>query len=101
MCNQAGGLISRVIEEKGIATINLSINRDITKKIRPPRSAHVDFPHGAAFGEPGNVDQQMAVLKELLLLLQKATEPGAMVDLGFKWRRTKYRPVEKKDFPSR
>ena len=90
MCNQAGGLISRVIEESGIPTVNLSINRDITKKILPPRSVHVDFPHGVAFGEPQNVNQQMAVLRELLLLLQKGTEPGIIVDPPFKWRRTKY-----------
>lgn len=98
MCNRAGGLISRVIESYGVPTINLSINIDFTKKVCPPRSVHIDFPYGAVFGEPGNVDQQMAVIKELFLHLQKAKESGEVSYPPFKWRRTRYSSVKPEDF---
>ncbi len=37
------------------------------------------------FGEPGNVDKQRKVLLDLLGLLTRATEPGARVDLPYRW----------------
>ena len=98
MCNRAGGLISRVIESYGIPTINHSINRAFTEKIKPPRSVCFNFPYGAPFGEPGNADQQMTVLRDLLLLLQTATEPGVIVDAPYKWRRETYKTLKAGDF---
>jgi hypothetical protein len=32
----------------------------------------------------------MAILRELLLLLQTAKEPGTLTDMPFRWRRTVY-----------
>jgi D-proline reductase (dithiol) PrdB len=98
MCNRAGGLISRVIESYGIPTISHSINRAFTEKIRPPRSLFFNFPYGAPFGEPGNVNQQMTVLRDLFLLLQEAKEPGVILDAPYKWRREKYEEVTAGDF---
>lgn len=55
-----------------------------------PRAAFVKFPHGASFGEPDNRLQQMTILRELLLLLQTARQPGILVDLPYKWKRSTY-----------
>ena len=98
MCNRAVGLISRVIEEHGIPTISLSINREFSEKIPAPRSAFVKFPYGAAFGEPGNADQQRTLLRDLLVILQRASEPGKIEDLPYQWRRTKYERPDKESF---
>ena len=100
MCNRAGGLISRVIEASGIPTVSLSINRGVSENIRAPRAAFVRFPHGAALGEPHAVNQQLTVLRDLLLLLQTEQTPGNIVDLPYRWRRTKYDPVSWESFVS-
>ena len=71
----------------------LSINRPISEKVGAPRTGFVKFPHGASFGEPGNFDQHMNVLRELLVILQTADKPGEIVDLPFQWRKTKYELV--------
>ena len=70
--------------------MNLSINRGISEKIRAPRTLFVHFPHGASFGEPGNANQQLTILRDLLALVYEATEPGAIVDATYRWRRTEY-----------
>jgi len=48
------------------------------------------WPYGHPLGEPGHVKQQKAVLERAFNCLQTATEPGAIEDLPFKWRREKY-----------
>ena len=98
MCNRAGGLIARVVESYGIATATLSINRDISLRIRAPRTVFVKFPHGAACGEPHARDQQLTVLRDLFWVLQDATEPGTMVEPGYRWRRTTYPAVSLSTF---
>jgi D-proline reductase (dithiol) PrdB len=82
-----------VLEAKGIPTVSLSINRPISEKLLAPRAAFVKFPHGASFGEPHNRLQQMTILRDLLLLLQTAEEPGILMDLPYKWRRSTYEEV--------
>ena len=41
MCNQSVGLIQRAIEYAGITTVSISLLREITGKIRPPRALFV------------------------------------------------------------
>jgi hypothetical protein len=98
MCNRAVGLISRVVESYGIPTVALSINRSFSEKIPAPRTAFIKFPYGAPFGEPGAQHQQMTILRDLLLLLQKAKTPGDIVDLPYKWRRSQYEEVAAQSF---
>lgn len=98
MCNRAGGLIARVVEENQIPTVSLSINRSISSRIGCPRTVFVKFPHGASFGEPGARDQQLSVLRDLFWALQDLREPGAIVEPGYRWRRTDYAPVPLESF---
>ncbi len=98
MCNRAGGLISRVVESHGIATVCLSINKGFSEKVRAPRSLFVKYPHGAALGEPNAVDQQMTVLRDLMWLAQRAEEPGTIVEPGYRWRRESFEPVPPESF---
>lgn len=84
------GLIQRAIEQAGIATIGISIVRDYSEKVRPPRTVFVRWPFGHPLGEPGNVRQQRAVLCEAFKALYAIAEPGTIIDLPFHWRRFDY-----------
>ena len=84
------GLIQREIEKAGIPTIGISIVREYTEKVRPPRSVYLRWPFGHPLGEPGNVRQQRAVLLEAFTALYAIEIPGKIVDLPFRWRRENY-----------
>ncbi len=84
------GLIQREIEKVGIATIGVSIVREYTEKVQPPRTVFLRWPFGHPLGEPGNVKQQRAVVLEAFRALYSITTPGEIVDLPFRWRRHDY-----------
>lgn len=73
-----------------MATVGISIVRDYSEKVRPPRTVFVRWPFGHPLGEPGNVRQQRAVLCEVFKALYTIAEPGTIVDLPFAWRRFDY-----------
>ena len=84
------GLIQREIEQAGIATIGISIVREYSEKVQPPRTVYLRWPFGHPLGEPGNHLQQRAVVLEALQALYQIEEPGTIIDLPFRWRREKY-----------
>jgi len=84
------GLIQREIERAGIPTIGISIVRDYSEKVRPPRTVALRWPFGHPLGEPGNRPQQRAVIFEAFRHLYAIREPGTIVDLPFRWRRQNY-----------
>lgn len=73
-----------------MATIGISIVREYSDKVRPPRTVFVRWPFGHPLGEAGNVRQQRAVLSEAFKALYAIEEPGTIVDLPFPWRRFDY-----------
>lgn len=72
----------------------LSIVREITEKTPPPRALYLRFPFGHALGEPGNRNQQLAVLLLAFRLLFEADRPGTIRDGGLRWRRESYSPPD-------
>jgi D-proline reductase (dithiol) PrdB len=84
------GLVARVLEDAGMATIALSIVREVTEKTPPPRALFLRFPFGHALGEPGNRAQQLTILLRAFQVLFSATAPGSIVDAGLRWRREGY-----------
>jgi D-proline reductase (dithiol) PrdB len=84
------GLAARAIEAEGVATVAISIVREITEKTPPPRALVLHWPFGHALGEPGNRPQQLEVLRRAFALLFKASGPGTLVDAGLRWRRETY-----------
>lgn len=75
MCNQSVGLIQRAIEYAGITTVSISLLREITEKIRPPRALFVPFPLGYPLGEPNNPDLQTRILRAAFALLLRTDVP--------------------------
>ena len=92
MCNRAVSLIARVIESCGISTVALSLNRELSEKIGAPRTLYLRYPYGAPLGEPGNVSQQRAILKDMFAALETIKEPGIIIDLTYRWRRDTFGP---------
>lgn len=80
MCNQAVGLIAAEIERRGIPTVCIELLRDVAERVRPPRSLWVPFPHGYPLGTPHNAEQQRAVVKAALALLERDAQPPLIVD---------------------
>jgi hypothetical protein len=79
------GLIARALEEQGIATVCVVMNRDITENVKPPRALFVRFPYGAPLGPAGDATTQMAVIRAALKLLTDATQPGTIVAPDIEW----------------
>jgi D-proline reductase (dithiol) PrdB len=84
------GLAAREIERVGIATVSLSIVREITEKTPPPRALFMRWPFGHALGEVGKREQQLHVLAKAFELIFEAEAPGELRDSGLRWRREKY-----------
>jgi len=82
VCHQTVGLVARAVEEAGIPTLTMSVGRDITETVRPPRAVFVDYPMGNETGRPGNVDEQRSIVRGAFAALAQMTEPGSIVDLG-------------------
>lgn len=85
MCHQTVGLVARTLEAAGIPTTSLSSCRTITASVRPPRAAFVDLPLGRTAGRPFERDEQRAIVRGALSLLETATGPGRIVDLPVTW----------------
>ena len=75
MCNQSVGLIQRAIEYAGISSVSISLLREITEKIQPPRALYVPFPLGYPLGEPNNVGLQTRVIQAAFALLPRNDAP--------------------------
>ena len=86
------------MEEAGISTIGISIVREYTQDVRPPRSIFLRWPFGHPLGEPFNEAQQHAVLREAFGALYSIREPGGIIDVPFRWRREHYESLQ--DGPS-
>ena len=79
------GLIARVLEAKGIATVCVVMNRDITENVKPPRALFVRFPYGAPLGPAGDAATQMAVIRAALDVLVTTAHPGTIVVSDIEW----------------
>lgn len=76
MCNQSVGLIQGVIEKQGISTVSISLLREVTEKVQPPRALFVDRPLGYPLGAPHCPElQRRIILAALELLESKAPLP--------------------------
>ena len=80
------GLIQRAIEEAGIPTLSISLNRTVTEKVRPPRAVLVGYPLGHPMGGPFDNKTQTSLLKEGFTLLRDIRVPGTLVDASDRYR---------------
>ncbi|MFQ5846759.1 MAG: hypothetical protein ACE5IQ_03690 [Candidatus Methylomirabilales bacterium] len=84
------GLIQRIIEARGIPTIGITLQEEITKRVNPPRALSLRYPFGHPLGEAFHVRQQRTILVEALKGLETITEPGTILKPGYVWRRHRF-----------
>jgi D-proline reductase (dithiol) PrdB len=76
------GLIQRSIESVGIATISISLAKDITEKLRLPRALFFGFPLGHPMGYPQQASSHRRVLRQLLRYLKEIDSPGTIIAMN-------------------
>lgn len=70
------GLVQSVIEKSGIPTVSISLLREVTERVRPPRALAVNRPLGYPLGEPRHIElQERTVMAALELLSRPVREP--------------------------
>lgn len=84
------GLVQRAIEAEDIPTIGISILKEVTEKVRPPRSVFLRYPFGHPLGEAFNIAQQRTILLDALAGLETIAEPGTILEPGYAWRRHRF-----------
>ena len=61
-------MLARVLEANGIATTSISLVREHSEKVKPPRALFVPFPFGHALGRANAPELQHRVLRAALFL---------------------------------
>ncbi len=67
--------VGHYLEQHGIPTAGISLVRENTAAMRPPRALWVPFPLGRPFGTPHAPDFQREVLRALLALFERPSGP--------------------------
>jgi len=69
------GALAHYLERAGIVTTQVSLVREHSEKIRPPRALWCSFELGRPFGAPNEPDFQRRVLSDVLKLLERTDGP--------------------------
>ncbi|MBO0859930.1 MAG: hypothetical protein J2P21_15985 [Chloracidobacterium sp.] len=75
MCQQTVCLLQAAIERVGIATVSISLLREVTSALKPPRALFAPFPMGYPLGEPKNPPLQHRIIAAALGLLERNSAP--------------------------
>ena len=86
-------MIARVLEEAGLSTIALSLIREQTVKIKPPRAVFVPFPFGISVGHRNDAAEQRAVLDLAFSTLEAAGGP-VLLDFDVPERNERAAPLQ-------
>jgi hypothetical protein len=68
-------VLARALEAAGVSTTSISLVREHTEKVKPPRALFVPFPFGMALGRPDDPELQHRVLRAALDLLLEPAGP--------------------------
>lgn len=77
LCHQTLGIVARAIEQRGIPTMIISVDRGMTDKTRPPRTAYYNGEFGAVAGKPNWKEYQLRVLDESIRWIETFDQPAA------------------------
>lgn len=76
LCHQSVALAARAIEQAGIPTMMLSVEREVIKQVHPPRAGFYRGQFGSVVGQVNWPEHQRRVLDEALRWIESASEPG-------------------------
>ena len=60
--------------------MGISIARNVSESVKPPRTYYLNYPFGHAMGEAFNRPQQKQIFLDCLKILETVTEPGKIFD---------------------
>lgn len=78
MCHQSVGLIQSIVERAGIPTASITLLREVTERVNPPRALFVDRPLGYPLGVPNDAALQTRIILAALGLLTERVPPGVL-----------------------
>jgi D-proline reductase (dithiol) PrdB len=78
MCHQSVGLIQSIIEKAGVPTVSVTLLREITERVAPPRALFVDFPFGYPLGAPNDAALQKQIVLFAFALLNESVPPAIL-----------------------
>jgi len=77
LCHQTLGIVARAIEQRGIPTMLIAVDRGVTDLVRPPRTAYYEGEFGAVAGKPNWKQYQLRILDESLRWIETLDQPSA------------------------
>ncbi|HEX8746179.1 MAG TPA: glycine/sarcosine/betaine reductase selenoprotein B family protein [Pyrinomonadaceae bacterium] len=76
LCHQSVSLAARAIEQAGIPTMMLAVDRGVVERVRAPRAGYYKGSFGSVAGKPGWPEYQRRLLDEALRLIEPIDQPG-------------------------
>jgi D-proline reductase (dithiol) PrdB len=76
LCHQSVALVARAIEQAGIPTMMLAVEREIIDMTRAPRAAYYKGEFGSVSGKPNWPEYQRRLLDESLRWIEPFDQPG-------------------------
>lgn len=76
LCHQTLGIVARGIEQSGIPTIVVSVDKNASEMVRAPRTAYYTGEFGSVAGKPNWSEYQLRVLDESLRWIETFDQPG-------------------------
>ncbi|WP_051292981.1 hypothetical protein [Citrifermentans bremense] len=70
----------------GIATISLTLVREMTELVKPSKALYLKHPFGLTLGGVGDSATHEAVLKECLRYAAQTLPAGSIVELPYVWK---------------
>jgi hypothetical protein len=77
LCHQTLGIVARAIEQHGIPTMLISVDRSVTDRVRPPRTAYYNGELGSVAGKPNWKQYQLRVLDEAMRWIETFDQPAS------------------------
>ena len=74
------GLIQSLIEKSGIPTVSITLLREVTERVRPPRALVVDRPLGYPLGRPHDAGLQKRIIMAALELLSCPVQKPLLIE---------------------
>jgi D-proline reductase (dithiol) PrdB len=85
-CHRSATIVERACEEAGMSTIIIAALPPIARQQGAPRISAPHVPIGSNAGEPNNKEQQTAILKDTLNLVETMDHFGEMEVLPYEYR---------------
>ncbi|HEX9960000.1 MAG TPA: glycine/sarcosine/betaine reductase selenoprotein B family protein [Pyrinomonadaceae bacterium] len=84
LCHQSTAILARAIEQTGIPTMMIAVDKGLTETVRPPRGAYYSGDFGSVVGKPDFKEYQLRILDEAIRWIETFDQPGVrklVVDL--------------------